>query len=314
MYRKALSFDNCINKRNILEDELHKDLTDINLAVTQLEDLLLSAGKQSLKIRKLNKSTPSKHKKWFDKTCKVTKKEVRNLGTALCKDPNNSYLRGKLFALNKKYRKLVKSKKQEFKQDIINQLSNLSDKCPKAYWQLLDKLRSNNKNNIRTDVIEIEDWVDHFSRLYDVDNTLESSDFLNNFIHEDTVYFSELDGKIRRDEILRAIATLKNGKAIGNDGVLGEMIKPGKEILIHVDILVKLFNKILTSSIYTKQWKISYLTPIHKKGSIYETSNYRGICVNSVIAKLFSNVLNNRLMTFIKGRKLLNDVCPNWFY
>ena len=87
--------------------------------------------------------------------------------------------------------------------------------------------------------------------------------------------------------------------------VLGEMIKAGKEILI--DILVKLFNKILTSSIYPKQWKISYLTPIHKKGSIYETSNYRGICVNSVIAKLFSNVLNNRLMTFIKGRKLLND-------
>ena len=85
------------------------------------------------------------------------------------------------------------------------------------------------------------------------------------------------------------------------------MIKAGKEILIHVDILVKLFNKILTSSIYTEQWKISYLTPIHKKGSIYETSNYRGICVNSVIAKLFSNVLNNRLMTFIKGRKLLND-------
>ena len=24
LYRKALSFDNCINKRNILEDELHK--------------------------------------------------------------------------------------------------------------------------------------------------------------------------------------------------------------------------------------------------------------------------------------------------
>ena len=92
----------------------------------------------------------------------------------------------------------------------------------------------------RTDVIEIEDWVDHFSRLYHVDNTLESPDFLKNFIPEDTVYFSELDGKIRRDEVLRAIAKLKNGKAIGNDGVLGEMIKAGKEILI--DILVKLFN------------------------------------------------------------------------
>ena len=121
-------------------------MTDINLVQTQLEDLILSAGKQSLKIRKMNISTPSKHK-WFDKTCKVTKKEIRNLGTSLCKDPNNSYLRGKLFALNKKFRKLVKSKKQKFKQDIINQLSYLSDKCPKTYWQLLDKLRSNNKNN-----------------------------------------------------------------------------------------------------------------------------------------------------------------------
>ena len=57
--------------------------------------------------------------------------------------------------------------------------------------------------------------------------------------------------------------------------MLGEMMKAGKEILI--DILVKLI-KILTCCIYPysqnnhEQWKV--INPVHKKGSIYETSNY----------------------------------------
>ena len=39
--------------------------------------------------------------------------------------------------------------------------------------------------------------------------------------------------------------------------------------------------------------------PIHKKGSIHDPNNYRGITVSSALGKLFNTILNNRLTQFL---------------
>ena len=52
---------------------------------------------------------------------------------------------------------------------------------------------------------------------------------------------------------------------------------------------------------------VSFITPIYKKNSMYDKGNYRGISVNSVMAKIFSSVLNNRLVLFLNNNKILND-------
>ena len=43
------------------------------------------------------------------------------------------------------------------------------------------------------------------------------------------------------------------------------------------------------------------VTPIHKKGDIYDTNNYRAIAVGSCIGKLFSSILLERLHKFRAG-------------
>ena len=42
-------------------------------------------------------------------------------------------------------------------------------------------------------------------------------------------------------------------------------------------------------------WSDGLLVPIHKKGSLTSPNNYRGITLLSVLGKLFTRTVNNRL-------------------
>ena len=71
---------------------------------------------------------------------------------------------------------------------------------------------------------------------------------------------------------------LKNGKAGGPDGIINEVIKYNCNITLKS--VAKLFNLILKSGHYPKQWNKSYMILLYKSGSKSDPSNYRGILVN----------------------------------
>ena len=49
-----------------------------------------------------------------------------------------------------------------------------------------------------------------------------------------------LNGPITKDEVIKAVKSLKNGKSAGPDGIIGELIKYSDGFCI--DFLVKLLN------------------------------------------------------------------------
>ena len=104
---------------------------------------------------------------------------------------------------------------------------------------------------------------------------------------------------------MQAIVKLKNGKSAGLDGVKYEMLKCGQSSL--TPCIVKLFNHILSSGQYPKEWKKSYIKPLYKGDDPLDPSNYRGISIMSCMSKLFSSVLNNRLQTFFDKNKIINE-------
>ena len=107
-----------------------------------------------------------------------------------------------------------------------------------------------------------------------------------------------LNYEISRVEIFKAINSLINGKASEKDGIAGEMLNIAK----YVNLLI-LLNNILESGIYEIGWCEAILCPLHKNGSANEVGNYRGISLLPVLSKVFTKILNNRLVMWAENHK-----------
>ena len=55
------------------------------------------------------------------------------------------------------------------------------------------------------------------------------------------------------------------------------------------------------------EWTIGAIVPIYKKGPKSEPTNYRGITLMSCLGKLFTSILNKRLLQFTNHHKILPD-------
>jgi hypothetical protein len=100
------------------------------------------------------------------------------------------------------------------------------------------------------------------------------------------------------EEITEAIKSFKNNKAPGTDSIITtELLKEGGDYLRR--ILRSLCNTILSGSDPPWQWKTNRIVPIPKKGDLTEMTNYRGISMMSVAAKLFNRLLLDRIRAHI---------------
>ena len=98
-------------------------------------------------------------------------------------------------------------------------------------------------------------------------------------------------------ELEKAVKYVKNKKAQGADSISNEMIKASFPFLKNA--FLKLFNVVLKSNFYPSVWGLGHIVPIFKSGTVSDPSNYRGITISSCLSKLFSVILNNRLISFL---------------
>lgn len=68
-----------------------------------------------------------------------------------------------------------------------------------------------------------------------------------------------------------------------------------------------LFNCILDTGFFPKSWSSSIIVPVYKKGDCTNPDNYRGISLVSNMAKLFTSILNNRLLDWSKTNDVITD-------
>ena len=76
----------------------------------------------------------------------------------------------------------------------------------------------------------MERWVEHYLELYSTENTItdEALDTI-----ETLPVMTEIDTEPTKDDLSKAIDSLKNGKAPGKDAIPSEVIKHGKHALLH---------------------------------------------------------------------------------
>ena len=101
------------------------------------------------------------------------------------------------------------------------------------------------------------------------------------------------------------IKSLPNDSSPGYDQITSKILKalPGNWLLALKD----LFNVIVLSGSYPKQWSKSIIKPIYKSGDPNNTNNYRGISLLSCVGKLLSSILSKRLSNWAEENDVLCD-------
>ena len=99
---------------------------------------------------------------------------------------------------------------------------------------------------------------------------------------------------------------MKNCKSAGTDSIINEVLKAIAEEILSA--LNKLFNLVYNSGQYPSNWRQALIVPIFKKKGDHDDLNcYRGIALLSCLAKLFNNILNERLTNFLKKNKVISE-------
>ncbi|CAC5422085.1 unnamed protein product [Mytilus coruscus] len=178
---------------------------------------------------------------------------------------------------------------------------------PQEFWKLLKEANSYTHTNINTssnDNFQPKNFMKHFqyegdwkepenkTHIEEIENFLSD---LNNYKDNDIT-----DKPITITEVKRVIKSLKVGKSCGPDLILNEIIKTscpviGKSVTI-------LFNLIFSSGFYPETWLNSYIAPLFKGGDPLDPNNYRGISLLNGVAKIFSAVLNERVMIYMEDK------------
>ncbi|KAK6757196.1 hypothetical protein RB195_015178 [Necator americanus] len=122
------------------------------------------------------------------------------------------------------------------------------------------------------------------------------SDLFDSHVHLPPHHLRE-DGQVIPEvlpsEIRHAIMSVRNRTAPGPDRIRPEHLKSLPPVLINT--LARLFTRYLSECKVPKQWKTSKTVLLYKKGDPHDIGNYRPICLLSVIYKLFTRVILNRI-------------------
>lgn len=205
------------------------------------------------------------------------------------------------------YNDIYKIKRRELKYEFracekkyTESIEDLIQSNTKAFFDYTKSLKKSNKlpnkmklrNKSSEDPVGIANlFADHFESVYEpIDHLVRICDLNcncdNHFVIENA-------------HITSAITCLNQNKTNSPDKIPPIFYKNTT-----VNVLTPLriiFNNSLRRNVFPSQWKISFITPIHKSGDKSEILNYRPISIISTISKIFEKIMYNHLSELTKN-------------
>lgn len=99
--------------------------------------------------------------------------------------------------------------------------------------------------------------------------------------------------RLEIDDVLSELLELNVNQSAGPDSVPPLVLKMNASVIAQP--ITDLFNKSLADGYFPSLWKSSAIKPIFKYGVRCDIENYRGICILSVLPKLFEKLVNKHL-------------------
>ena len=123
---------------------------DAQILATKITDILEeTCDKAGIKAKQKKGNNTSEA--WFDDECRNSKNLIKKKCKNLRLNQRNDTLRSEIMRENKKFKKLIKRKKQEYKQGIIQDMK-IKNRDKKHFWKLLDKLQKQKKDLFKSSI------------------------------------------------------------------------------------------------------------------------------------------------------------------
>jgi hypothetical protein len=284
--------------------ELCRDIdhTSIDHVVTQFTNLMHSKSSEIFgKDITINLNSRSKkyRNKWFNSACFEAKKEFKRARNIFNKNKSNEN-RQNFVRERTRYNSLKRKLSKQFRIHEGQTLNKIADSEPKLFWKKIKK--SYSKKPPTPDInLTMEQLYDHFKGVFGIPSqTSDSSD--ENFQANSHIF---LDGEITENEIRSAVFSQKNNKSAGLDSLVSEIFKCSFDLIS--PFLHKLYNTMFTNAYYPESWGLGIITPVFKKGDENDAKNYRGITLINILAKIYSQVLLNRLTKWTQENDILSS-------
>ncbi|CAK1594622.1 unnamed protein product, partial [Parnassius mnemosyne] len=208
--------------------------------------------------------------------------------------------------INKRVKEVVERKKQERIDKNDRRISDNFQANIKMFWKLvrtargiskqprINAIRDENGCMLNDEVSNLKRWKEYFESVF---KSEESSGISEIKIPEEV----ERGREISVDEIMKAMKSMKAGKAAGYDRVSLEMLRAGEGVV--TGLLHTLFNLYWELKRVPEDWCKAVIVSIYKgKGSQQDCKNYRGISLLSIVGKLYAKVLIERVMEETDGK------------
>lgn len=280
------------NSRNIYVNAHQTE----NLSKNFLDTLRLALRENGM-LKSIKTNSLFRHNKdkpWFTENCKIAKKTTKNLYKICCKNKFDEKARGDYVRQRNIYNSMKKAALIEFETDLVRKFRNV--KKPTDFWYAVNYCEKSVKSNYSND-ISIEKWDQFYRSFYTI---ADEPKIIPISRHHD--FF---DADITLEELFNAISKLKNNKAPGYDKIPNEVLKSLTPAWYAY--LLNLFNKILHSEKIPKDWLITIIKPLFKKGDPQDPNNYRAIALENTIFKLFVQILFERLYFWAENQNILPE-------
>ena len=223
--------------------------------------------------------------------------------------------------------KSLRRAEREYNAKIVTDIENVSTENPREFWNFVKRLGPKRSSQIPLKVYDngmltcdlkvvLDQWKSETHDLYNKPPENEIDDFYRNIMiskeareaaMENSEYEEnpELNRPLSFDEIEYVVNKLKQNKATGLDNIPNEVLK-NHDVM---QMLYNLFRKCFEFGIIPSVWLKAIITPIPKSSSKdpYIPLNYRGISLLSCVCKVFSGIINRRVMNYCELADLLVD-------
>jgi len=173
----------------------------------------------------------------------------------------------------------------------------------KRYYPLFTSLRKPD-GSLTTDTEEtVKLMLEHFTPE---DNVRQRISQANQAQSQGTVNTPD-DREFTLAEIRNAVESMNNKKALGEDGITGEIFK--QEFETFPKYITAMYNGCLRKGVFPKRWKRAKLIPIVKPGKedSDEMTKFRPLSLLNIEGKIMEKILITRINYWVYSTNFLNN-------